>query len=562
MAYVGKRKSIRQKLAWVLSAAIVVTSLSFGGATAQAEENSASSSTPKVLDIGEEYTEEVAAKSSNWPGDETQDGFTLMFYGKDDNGTAKGSQVNLSSQTFSDGYEGKARFNTQGTAKTTQASIKFTTKTEAAVKVWWICGGDPKTDSTTGEIDSSTYREMTILDSQGKAVDTTELQPAKNSQYISELSVKEAGTYYLGSSNSSNYIYKVEVTEKSDDTEEPIPPTPDEPGDEDGFVNGLEASAVEEGKSYYYDFTNVTTIPNSYNQGLFSFNAGSYHGASYKDTTYGIEFKSGNELTFPVAGNSFIVVGGDNNNNCTNLTASSGTGIFVKASQSTVTAGHATLDDCKTKGTNTIVYEYQGTKGTVTLKVDPEYKKAEGETSQKAYIAYVCVIPVKDGEGTEIPVGPTDPGAATRTVTYDFTANTGKTAPAVNSILAGTDTVTSGILYMNKGSGSGCSFDSNQLRFRTGVILYLPIKDDTTKVEYSATYSGSNAGRPTYIGSTESGYTMEMNTSAAPVVIDDITDYIQEVNGQKYLSITSGGDIKIYTITLKEYNPINPVEVS
>ncbi len=41
MAYVGMRKSIRQKLAWMLSAAIVVTSLSFGGATARAEENNA-----------------------------------------------------------------------------------------------------------------------------------------------------------------------------------------------------------------------------------------------------------------------------------------------------------------------------------------------------------------------------------------------------------------------------------------------------------------------------------------------------------------------------------------
>ncbi len=223
------------------------------------------------------------------------------------------------------------------------------------------------------------------------------------------------------------------------------------------------------------------------------------------------------------------------------------------------------------------VVEYYGTYKVDTTTADSTKQQVEqtfivtGESGYATIIAtgdtYLGSIKVEAYKNPvtpdpEIPVGPTDPGAATRTVTYDFKANTGKTAPAVNSILDGTDTVTSGILYMDRGSSSGCTFDSNQLRFRNGVVLYLPIKDDTTKVEYSATYSGSNTGRPTYIGSTESGYTMEMSTSAAPVVIDDITDYIQEVNGQKYLSITSGGDIKIYTITLKEYNPINQVEVS
>lgn len=469
---------------------------------------------------------------------------------------------------------------------------------------------------------------------------------------------------------------------------------------ESEFTDGLTATSVEEGVSYYYDFTGMSDIENTYTKGLFSFSAGSYHGAGYSTsnnpnqdngTYYGVEFKSGNKLTFPVAGDSYIVVGGDNNNTCTDLTASSTTGTFATASQSTVTSGHATLDNCKERGTNTIVYDYTGEKGNVTLTLDPSYTKAAGQTSTKAYIAYVCVIPKEyieagtytfgeyantdsvkaikglsltnlawhdtqhglqtstgasmtlslsgnanitiiqcSANGTASTIdstsgtvsekvtleGGTDAGVQyditgatgetkisftgsntasayihsikveyveasednedekeenggaaaeakeTRTVAYDFTANTNKTKPEVGSILEGTNTTTSGILYADAGSSSGCTFDANQLRFRLGVELDLPIQDDTTKIKLAITFSQTNADRPTYIGSTDSGYTMEMDTAVAPVTLDDITDYIVEKNGQKYLPIISGGDIKIKTITLTEYNPINTVTVN
>ncbi|MCM1526111.1 MAG: pectinesterase family protein [Clostridium sp.] len=219
------------------------------------------------------------------------------------------------------------------------------------------------------------------------------------------LEVDSEYTKAEGQSSTKAYIAYVCVIpmKEGESSETPSDPGTEEPVAGDGFVNGLVATSAEAGKSYYYDFTEMTSIPNTHSAGLFSFDAGSYNAAAYKDTTYGIEFKSDNKLTFQVAGNSYIVVGGDNNNNCTDLKATSGTGIFVTDSQSTVTAGHATLDDCKTKGSNTIVYEYQGTAGSVTLEVDSEYTKAEGQSSTKAYIAYVCVIPMKEGEGSETP---------------------------------------------------------------------------------------------------------------------------------------------------------------
>ncbi len=363
------------------------------------------------------------------------------------------------------------------------------------------------------------------------------------------LTLDPSYTKAQGQTSTKAYIAYVCIIPNGDQSE----------GENSEFEDALAASEIKVNTSYYYDLTQCSDIANTYSKGLFSFSAGSYHGASYKDTTYGVEFKSGNKLTFPVAGNSTIIVGGDSNNTCTDLAATSSTGTFEPATLSTVTAGHATLDDCKTKGSNTLVYEYTGTKGNITLTLDPSYTKAQGQTSTKAYIAYVCIIPNGDqSEGG-------DPGtvAATREVKYDFTNNTGKAAPKVGSILAGTDTSSEGILYVAQSStNSGCTFDSSQLRFRADVTLYLPIKDDTTKVTYTYLGAGNNAGRPTYLGSKDSGYQLEYNNVETSCTIDDITDYIVVKGNQKYFPIVSGGDIKIKYITLTEYNPINSVSVS
>ena len=99
----------------------------------------------------------------------------------------------------------------------------------------------------------------------------------------------------------------------------------------------------------------------------------------------------------------------------------------------------------------------------------------------------------------------------TNTLSYDFTANSSKTAPVVGEAIDGTDPA---ILYMDKGTSSGCTFDSNQLRFRAGVVLYIPLKTDTTAITYTLTGAGNNAGRPTYIGGAGSGYEVPYDYSS------------------------------------------------
>lgn len=159
--------------------------------------------------------------------------------------------------------------------------------------------------------------------------------------------------------------------------------------DADGFYNGMEVSSIAENTSYYYDFTGFSSgIANTYSAGLFSFSAGNSNAASYHSATYGIQFKAGNMLTFKVAGDSYIVVGGDNNNSCTDLAATVATadsGAVSPETQTTVTSGHATLANCKTMGDNTVIYKYKGESNSVTLTVN----------SNSSYIAYICVIPVE-----------------------------------------------------------------------------------------------------------------------------------------------------------------------
>ena len=109
---------------------------------------------------------------------------------------------------------------------------------------------------------------------------------------------------------------------------------------------------------------------------------------------------------------------------------------------------------------------------------------------------------------------------------------------------------------------SGVTYDSDKLRFRQGSVLYLPVKDDTTKVKYEQLCSNAATDRPVYIGSADSGYSVQMKTTTQSVTVDDITGYIVEKEGKKYLPVISGGDVKIRTMALTEYNPIINVTVT
>lgn len=145
---------------------------------------------------------------------------------------------------------------------------------------------------------------------------------------------------------------------------------------------------------------------------------------------------------------------------------------------------------------------------------------------------------------------------------HGIAVDNGKDAGAVGTILLGTDIEGSaGILYKDKGTSSGVSYDG-QLRFRPGAILYLPVQDDTTKITYIQGSNSQKTDRLTYIGDENSGYSVIMPSGTSMVTINDVSDLIVTENGQKYLPIKSGGDVKLDSITLVEYNPVNSVTVS
>lgn len=120
--------------------------------------------------------------------------FTLAMGGK---GT-----VSASSKTFTeDGFAATKRFSTGGTMNSSGRWLKFTTNAAATVKVWWVCGGDGR----QVQITDTTLNQVTV---------TNIASTVKNTDYVSTLSLSEAGTYLLGSNTGGGmYIYKIEITE-------------------------------------------------------------------------------------------------------------------------------------------------------------------------------------------------------------------------------------------------------------------------------------------------------------------------------------------------------------
>ena len=112
------------------------------------------------------------------------------------------TKIDSNSKKFDDDYESGQRINSSAAAAVGKDSIGFTTSGEATVKIWWVKNSDND-------------REMVILDSAGNQVDITSEKAAANTLHINTLKVPAAGTYYLGSTNGGNYIFKVEVTESA-----------------------------------------------------------------------------------------------------------------------------------------------------------------------------------------------------------------------------------------------------------------------------------------------------------------------------------------------------------
>ena len=182
---------------------------------------------------------------------------------------------------------------------------------------------------------------------------------------------------------------------------------------------------------------------------------------------------------------------------------------------------------------------------------------------RKVFAAVSAVTLIVSGMPVGLGVTAKAADTQTRKITYSFSANSSKKAPTAGEILDGTAGESGGILYVSQDAGnSGVTYDSDKLRFRQGSVLYLPVKDDTTKVKYEQVCSNAATDRPVYIGSVDSGYSVQMKTTTQSVTVDDITGYIVEKEGQKYLPVISGGDVKVRTMTLTEYNPIINVTVT
>ena len=128
------------------------------------------------------------------------------------------TKIDSSKKTFEDGFEATQRLNFQHKTKANDAgvilpAVKFTTSAAATIKLWWVEGGDDN-------------RQFAILNEAGEEVTRTNETLEKNALCISELKLDAAGTYFLGTPDGSNYLFKMEVTEAAAETpvEPPVEP--------------------------------------------------------------------------------------------------------------------------------------------------------------------------------------------------------------------------------------------------------------------------------------------------------------------------------------------------
>ena len=148
-----------------------------------------------VLDVSTDMEAFAAGTYANGAsGKFGTDGYFILHYGEK-------MKLDGSVKNFSDGVTATQRINFQSKTDTTDwsYSLEFTCTSAATVKIWWVAGGDA--------------RRMTVFDSQANIVAAEGETATKNSLYISTFEVGEAGTYYIGSLDGSNYVFRVEVTE-------------------------------------------------------------------------------------------------------------------------------------------------------------------------------------------------------------------------------------------------------------------------------------------------------------------------------------------------------------
>lgn len=164
--------------------------------TAEAEvpavQNTSGNSDGYVLDAAELATFGANTKKDGAEETAGTDKYFTIHY-------SAGTKVEAKEKEFTDGYKSVNRINFAGAVKKTQNAISFTTTGKAKVKVYW------------GAADAN--REMAIINDSGKTIAVTEVKPAKDQLCCWEVTLEDAGTYYLGGSEKKNYIFRVEVTE-------------------------------------------------------------------------------------------------------------------------------------------------------------------------------------------------------------------------------------------------------------------------------------------------------------------------------------------------------------
>ena len=171
-----------------------------------------------TLDATSDLTAMDAGAKADGDMDVVNDYFTIIYKSK--------TKIDGSEKSFEDGYTATQRLNIGGKTEPEKGmigSVMFTTTNPGTIKVWWVSGGDG--------------REIALYNANCEVITATPTDSVKNSLYISELEIPEAGTYYLGVPSGSNYIFKIEVTEK--EASEVVEPTePTEPEDSNALATG------------------------------------------------------------------------------------------------------------------------------------------------------------------------------------------------------------------------------------------------------------------------------------------------------------------------------------
>lgn len=149
-----------------------------------------------------------------------------------------------------------------------------------------------------------------------------------------------------------------------------------------------------------------------------------------------------------------------------------------------------------------------------------------------------------------------DPEIKESVKTYDITKEAASGKYKDGDVIGTTDMIVKKALNIN--------LDKGVLRFRAGNVILMPVKDDTTKIEFTMVCNGDKADRFVILGedTSDTTYSCAMSKAGNSFTVGDVTDYIVEEGGKKYIPLISNGDVKATSFTLKEYNPVNRVTVT